>query len=128
MHKEFLYTIHGDQSEISAFYIEEDGWASGIVMENEGRYIIVSNRKHDSITTFEINQDTGFLKYKDCKKTGGGQPRYIVVNPLTNRILAANETTDTLKEFEIDQTNGQISGCLMTIDTESPVCVIFGEV
>ena len=82
----------------------EDGWASGIAIDNNGKFIIISNRKHDSISSFIIDDETGMLKYCDCVKTGGGQPRYIVINNLTNSIWVANETTDTIKEFSIENT------------------------
>lgn len=102
-----------------------DGWASGIVIDNEGKFIIVSNRKHDSITCFRIDQLSGKLQYKDCVKTGGGQPRYIVVDPQTNHILAANETSDTIREFAIDMEQETFIDCNLTIASESPVCVIY---
>lgn len=102
-----------------------DGWASGIVIDNEGKFIIVSNRKHDSITCFRIDQSSGKLQYRDCIKTGGGQPRYIVVDPKTNHILAANETSDTIREFAIDAEKGTFMDCNVTIASESPVCIIY---
>lgn len=102
-----------------------DGWASGIVVDNDGKYIVVSNRKHDSITCFEIDPQTGMLTYKDCIKTGGGQPRYIVVEDDTNIVWAANETTDTITGFEINQDTGKLTPNGTKIHTESPVCVIF---
>ena len=45
-----------------------DGWASGIVMMPDGRHVVVSNRKHDSITSFAIRED-GLLSYCDCIKS-----------------------------------------------------------
>lgn len=101
-----------------------DGWASGIVIDKEGKYIVVSNRKHDSITSFSINQDTGKLSYCDCVKTDGGQPRYVVINESTGNIWVANETTDTLIEFSLNEV-GKIQKTGKIVKTESPVCLIF---
>lgn len=103
-----------------------DGWASGIIMTPDSRYIVVSNRKHDSITSFFINPETGMLKYCDCIKTGGGQPRFITMTP-SGTILAANETTDTMTEISIDYETGSFTATGRIIETESPVCVIFSE-
>ena len=100
-----------------------DGWASGIIMSGDSRHVIVSNRKHDSITSFSVN-DNGMLKFSDCIKTGGGQPRFITLAP-DGRILAANETTDTLTFFTVDDA-GKFSASGKIVETESPVCVIFG--
>ena len=102
-----------------------DGWASGIVMTPDSRFIVVSNRKHDSITSFKIDPETGYLKYCDCIKTGGGQPRYIVTVPGSGNILAANETTDTMTEFAVDPETGKFTDTGLLMETESPVCVIF---
>lgn len=101
-----------------------EGWASGIAIDKKGKYIVVSNRKHDSITSFAINQDTGKMTYCDCMKTSGGQPRYIVMKDMTNTVWAANETTDTIKEFAIG-INGMFQETGNVIKTESPVCIIF---
>ncbi len=102
-----------------------DGWASGIVMDNTASFVLVSNRKHDSVSCFAIDPETGMLSYKDCIKTEGGQPRYIVIRPDTNTVIAANETTDTVKEISIDPATGKLSLTDLTVATESPVCVIF---
>ncbi len=102
-----------------------DGWASGIIVSASGKYVIISNRKHDSITSFEIQQDTGFLKFCDCIKTGGEQPRFITLDEKGEKILAANELTDTITEFELDEENGKFKETGRKIETESPVCVIF---
>lgn len=100
-----------------------DGWASGIVLTADEKYIVVSNRKHDSITSFQI-QSKGLLRYCDCIKTGGGQPRFITMTPW-DTVLAANETTHTLSEFAVDSETGRFSQIGQLIPSESPVCVIF---
>ncbi len=102
-----------------------DGWASGIIMSKDGRYVIVSNRKHDSITSFQIHPETGMLKFCDCVKTGGGQPRFITWNENEDKILAANETTDTIVEFTLNEEDGSLQYTGRIIETESPVCIIF---
>lgn len=102
-----------------------DGWASGIIMSQDGKYIIVSNRKHDSITSFQIQEKTGMLKYCDCIKTGGGQPRFITLDADDKHILAANELSDTITQFSLDESNGMLQCTGKVIQSESPVCVIF---
>lgn len=100
-----------------------DGWASGIVLSDDARFVIVSNRKHDSITSFCVEPD-GLLRFCDCAKTGGGQPRFITMTPW-GTVLAANETTDTLTEFSLDRESGRLCAVGTPIHTESPVCVVF---
>lgn len=102
-----------------------DGWASGIIMSKDGRYVIVSNRKHDSITSFQIQPETGMLRFCDCVKTGGGQPRFITLDENEDKILAANELSDTITEFALDSESGRLQYTGKVIETESPVCIIF---
>ena len=102
-----------------------DGWASGIVLSRDGKFIVVSNRKHDSITSFSIDQITGKMKFCDCVKTGGGQPRFITFSENENTVFAANETTDTIAEIKLDAETGKLSPTGKMIETESPVCIIF---
>ena len=42
-----------------------DGWASGIVMSPDDSVVVVSNRKHDSLTSFLVDKETGLLRYSD---------------------------------------------------------------
>lgn len=102
-----------------------DGWASGIIMTVDGKYIVVSNRKHDSISSFRIDPETGKLSYCDNIKTGGMQPRFITWDEEQKVILAANECSDTIAEFDLDETSGKLLATGKVVETESPVCVIF---
>lgn len=103
-----------------------DGWASGILMSRSGSYVVVSNRKHDSITSFRVDPETGMLTYCDCIKTGGSQPRFITLDETGAYILAANELSDTITRFSLDEDTGKFSMAGTAVQTESPVCVIFG--
>ncbi len=101
-----------------------DGWASGILITPDGKHLVVSNRKHDSVTSFAVDPETGMMSFRDCVKTGGGQPRFITMTP-DGLVLAANETTDSIARFALDPETGSFSPSGELIRTESPVCVIF---
>ena len=103
----------------------EDGWASGIIISEDGRYIVISDRKYDCITSFSIDHENGRLSYCDFIKTDGRQPRFITFDGEGHNIWAANELTDTMTEFELDRENGKLSATGRSIQTESPVCCIF---
>lgn len=102
-----------------------DGWASGIIINEDGSFLVVSNRKHDSITSFRIDRESGKLLFCDCIKTGGGQPRFITWDETGKNVLAANETTDSLTVFSLDEIDGHFTDLHKKIETESPVCVLF---
>lgn len=100
-----------------------DGWASGLIMSEDGKTLYASNRKHDSITVFSVDQESGRMTYLQNIKTGGGQPRFITFTPDEKSVIAANETTDTLTFFDI-QNDGTLSAAGM-LSSESPVCIAF---
>lgn len=101
-----------------------DGWASGIIIAEDGKTLYASNRKHDSITVYHLDQETGRMTWLQNIKTGGGQPRFLTLSPDGKKVIAANETTDTLTVFDVDPENGTLAVEKM-IDTESPVCLVF---
>ena len=102
-----------------------DGWASGIAAAKDGRFIYVSNRKHDSVSTFAVEEATGRLQLIDCVKTGGVQPRFITLTPDGRQLVAANELSDTLRIFDLDPASGKMTYSGLQVETENPVCVVF---
>lgn len=103
---------------------KESGWASGIVLDYGSRFLIVSNRNYDSIACFKLHQDTGALTRTDFVEVPGRQPRFICMTP-ENRLLVANEVTDTIMTYEIDSEQGTLALTGEALQTESPVCVTF---
>ena len=65
------------------------------------------------------------LKFCDCIKTGGGQPRFITLDGEGDKILAANELSDTITEFVLDEKDGSLHSTGKVIEAESPVCIVF---
>jgi len=103
-----------------------DGWASGLVISEDGKNLYASNRKHDSVTVYELDIENGRMTLLQNIKTGGGQPRFITLTPDGTELIAANETSDSLTFFTVNPEDGTLSADRM-MDTESPVCVDFVE-
>ncbi len=101
-----------------------DGWASGITIAEDGKTLYASNRKHDSITVYHLDAESGRMSFLQNIKTGGGQPRFLTLSPDGKQVIAANETSDTLTVFDVDSESGALSVNQM-IETESPVCLVF---
>ena len=77
------------------------------------------------MTVYSIDQTTGYLSYVQNIATRGQQPRFITVTPDNRQLIAANELSDTLTVFEIDEESGKLQDTGKQIATESPVCVVF---
>lgn len=104
-----------------------EGQASASVLSKNGRILIGSNRIHESIVTYRIDQNTGYMKQLDFYPTLGLTPRFISFNPDYSKFYVANEDSDTIVEFELNEETGRLSYTGRIIRTESPVCITFKE-
>ena len=88
-----------------------------------GRFIYGSNRGHDSLAIFEIDQDTGKLAYVGHEPTQGKTPRGFAIDPTGTYLLAANQGTDTIVTFRIDQQTGRLMSTGHVAEVPTPVCL-----
>ena len=91
----------------------------------DGRYLYASNRGHDSLVSYQIDQSTGALTYVSHTPTGGREPRNFAIGSNGSFLLAANQKTDTVVTFKIDTTNGQLIETGYQVEVSMPVCVKF---
>jgi len=76
------------------------------------------------ITTYKIDKETGFLKVINYTDVLGKTPRFMTFKKDTNKLFCANEESDTIVEFELDD-NGFLKHTGKIINSKSPVCIIF---
>jgi 6-phosphogluconolactonase len=90
-----------------------------------GKFLYGSNRGHDSIVAFTIDERSGKLGYLAHESTQGKTPRNFGIDPTGAFLLAANQNSDTVATFRIDQNSGKLkpSGGVTAIPT--PVCLKF---
>ena len=88
-----------------------------------GKFVYVSNRGHDSIAIFTMDQQTGELTAAGHAPTHGEVPRNFGIDPSGQYLLAANQRTDNVVVFRIDPETGQLSETGSSIRVPSPVCV-----
>lgn len=98
-----------------------------IVVEPSGRYVYVSNRGHDTIAVFAIDQTTGRLSAVGHEPTGGRTPRNFNVDPSGAFLYAANQNSDTIVHFRIDRASGKLVPTGDTTPVGRPVCIIFSR-
>jgi 6-phosphogluconolactonase len=97
-----------------------------IVVEPGGRFVYVSNRGHDSIAIFGIDQASGRLTAAGHVSTQGRTPRNIAVDPTGTFLYAANQNSDTIVNFRIDHEDGQLIPTGEVTQVGAPVCILFG--
>lgn len=104
-----------------------EGQASGITISRNGKFLHVSNRKHDSIATYAINQDDGMLRMIGFKNTYGKTPRFITVGEYDHVLYVANEDSDNIIRYEINE-DGLLIKNENIVKTGSPVCIVFRQI
>lgn len=92
-----------------------------------GRFVYGSNRGHDSITVFALDEKTGRLTFVQNESTQGNTPRNFGIDPTGRYLLAANQRTDSVVVFRIDEATGRLTPTGARITVGSPVCVKFVE-
>jgi 6-phosphogluconolactonase len=90
-----------------------------------GRYLYASNRKHDSIAWYLIDEDTGRLTYQDEIPSGGKEPRNFAIDPTGSFLLAAHERSDNVVVFQIDPSTGRLNQTGLETRISHPACVKF---
>ncbi len=98
-----------------------------IHLSPDGKFLYGSNRGHDSIAIFVIDQATGLPALVGHTPTGGGHPRNFCIHPAGEFLLVANRDADQIVSFAIDQSSGRLTRVSETTSISRPVCLILEE-
>lgn len=92
-----------------------------------GKFVYCSNRGHDSIAVFAVNEKTGKLTFVEREPTGGRTPRNFCIDPSGAYLLAANQNSGDVTVFRVNAETGALSPTGHSIETPKCVCVRFLE-
>lgn len=104
-----------------------ESYIAEVTLSDDGRYLYVSNRGHDSITTLSVDQESGLLKSIDFTKTGGLFPRHFSLSPNQHWLLVANQNSDYLHVFKRDIDTGLLAKTAQQLAVKHAVCICFLE-
>ena len=90
-----------------------------------GRFVYGSNRGHDSIVIFSVDEDTGRLTEAGHESTQGWTPRNFAIDPSGEFLLAANQDSDTIVSFRIGGESGALEPTGGVTEIPMPVCLRF---
>lgn len=96
-----------------------------IVVHPSGKFVYVSNRGHDSLAMYAIDQATGKLTSLGNAPAGGKTPRNFNIDPTGKWVLAGNQSSHTVTVHAIDQTTGKLTPTGQSVNVGAPVCVRF---
>lgn len=105
----------------------EPNTTAHIEVHPSGKFLYASNRGHDSIAVFAIDQKTGQLTARGQVKTGGQTPRNFTQSPDGKHLLAANQNSNDIFVFKIDSETGDLTPTGQRLEMPSPVCLVFAR-
>lgn len=101
----------------------KDSTCAAIKQSEDGRFLYVSNRGHDSIAVFAItrNVEAPELTLVEIVDAGGETPRDFLL--LDNAMVIANQDSNRICVFERDTVHGRIRNTGRYVECHAPVCV-----
>ena len=112
-------TLPQGQAVVPAFSTAE------VMVHPSGKFLYGSNRGHDSIVVFAIDERSGRLTYVQHQPTLGSIPRGFGIDPSGAFLLAGNQKSDSVVVFRIDRQTGRLTATGNTIKVGSPVSIEF---
>jgi len=104
---------------------EEHNSTAETLVHPTGEFVYVSNRGHNSIAAFRIDQQTGKLTALERYSTQGEVPRGFGITPDGRFLLAGNQKSDNVTVFRINRESGALEPTGFGAKLPSPVCVRF---
>ena len=98
-----------------------------VLVHPSGKWLYGSNRGHNTIALFNINQADGKLTAVDHTSSQGKIPRNFRIDPTGNYLFAGNQNTDNMVLFRIDQANGKLTPMGKQVEVGAPVSIRFLE-
>ena len=110
-------------------YFDTNTMTSELVVHPNGRWLYISNRRHNSLGAFSIDPGNGRLTPIGWVNCGGKKPRFFAIAPGGKFLFNGNQSSDTITVFQINQETGALIDTGKIIQTPTPVWMLFtGEV
>ena len=142
---EYLYVINELDSSMAAFQYDEDegalthidtvstlpsdfsgvSYCADVHVSRSGKFLYGSNRGHNSIAVFEIDERSGKIKLVQHASTEGNWPRNFAIDPSGKFLLVANQRTDNVAVLAIDEDTGRLTPTGRIEEIPAPVCLKF---
>ncbi len=127
------YQLHPDTGELKPFQIMPtlptsytgNNSSAEVVTAPSGRFLYGSNRGHDSIAIFSIDQATGELTAAGWESTQGRTPRYFGLDPTGRALYAANQNSDNVVIFNVNESTGKLTPTREIVKVASPSTIAF---
>ncbi len=99
--------------------------SAAIKITPNGKFLYASNRTgHDDIASYAIIPN-GKLEFITTTKTLGKGPRDFTIDPTGSSLLVANQDSDNIVVYKLDQRTGALSNPIVSNGIMTPVCIEF---
>ena len=95
-----------------------------IHVSSDGRFVYASNRGHNSIAVFQVDEQDGSLRSLGYQSVRGQWPRNFALSPDEKYLLVANRHTNNIVCFERNTSTGRLK-YVGESDVPEPVCIMF---
>jgi 6-phosphogluconolactonase len=99
-------------------------YCADIHLSPSGKFVYCSNRGHNSITTFRVDEE-GWIKRIAVTSSNGEWPRNFTISPHGNFLLVANQHSNKVSVFRINRETGIPVFIHEEISIPNPVCLVF---
>jgi 6-phosphogluconolactonase len=105
-----------------------DNTGAEIAIHPSGKFLYASNRGHDSIAVFSVNDPKrGTLALVEHVPSGGKTPRQFEIDPSGHWLLAGNQGSDSIGIFSIDASTGKLTAAGVVTGVPKPTCIKFAR-
>jgi len=106
---------------------EGENIAADIHVHPNGKFLYASNRGHNSIAIYTLDENTGAPGLLEHQSTLGEHPRNFSIDPTGNYLLVANKDSNNIVTFAIDSSTGLLVPAGREVKVPQPVCISFGS-
>lgn len=95
-----------------------------IAIHPAGKHLYVTNRGHESIAIFRIDQQSGRIRLIGYEPTQGNTPRHIALSADGAHAFLSNQLSGEVIIFAVDATSGQLRPTGCRIQVPNPSCSV----
>jgi 6-phosphogluconolactonase len=105
---------------------EGESYCAEIRVHPSGRFLYGSNRGHNSLAIFAVDETDGSLTRLGYVSTEGDHPRHLTISPDGQWLLVANMNSDNVVVFRV-AADGGLEAVGDALSLPAPTCLIFGR-
>jgi 6-phosphogluconolactonase len=99
--------------------------AAEIAVRQDGKFLYTSNRGHDSIAVYSVDERSGELTLRQRVPSRGKVPRYFTFDPTGKWLMVSNQEGGNVSVFSVDSGSGELKPVGEPVPLPKPMAVAF---